>query len=31
MIISSYNAFQVQLEDSWAGVTLIFLALVLLM
>ena len=29
MIISSYNAFQVQPEDSWAGVTLIFLALVL--
>ena len=31
MIISSYNAFQVQPEDSWAGVTLIFLALVLAM
>src|SRR5829696_7214886 len=31
MIISSYNAFQVLPEDSWAGVTLIFLALVLAM
>ena len=29
MIIASYYAFQVQPEDSWAGLTLIFLALVL--
>src|SRR5215217_5869453 len=29
MIIASYYALQVQPEDSWAGVTLIFLAFVL--